>query len=476
MKKAILFSLLMVVFLLSACMTGEAGGPQTALQSTVVATTPTPEIFIPLDPSPTPLESNLPLSCQVTDLQVYMDEVVGFCFAYPAEFSLDGSVSQAVSLVGPALDQSAEPLRASLRVEVQPVPENSNLTRLVDAFLSQSGFQNLPWTIERSSLNLGGEPAEMLAPTPGLGSARVVIALHGNSLYTLWFKPVEQEAAKSGLEALYQTVTGSFAFFEGTGNFRSSNDSKNASWVEFGQAISLEYDPALAPWVDIVTVPAVPEDGDQPYFGTHPAYADFRFLGFQGGRIYQLPFVPGIDHLVAHVTVFQTADFPGYGDDSYFGFPGQLQALSELLQNGVDPARCSEPLYAYEESLPFLPWVNSKQTFCADLQILDFQSGKGLRYLTYYSQGIDPVLDYQVFYTFQGLSADGKFYISASFPVATRIFPTELPKDLVNYSPDQFFQTLAEQVQRLNEQDPERIEPALARLDALVSSIRIGTP
>ncbi len=41
-----------------------------------------------LDPSPTPSDSTLPLTCQVTDLKVYINEMDGYCFAYPMRFTL----------------------------------------------------------------------------------------------------------------------------------------------------------------------------------------------------------------------------------------------------------------------------------------------------------------------------------------------------------------------------------------------------
>ena len=54
---------------------------------------PTPEVFIPLDPSPTDSGSELPLPCQATDLNVYIDRAAGYCFAYPLGFYLDDQPS-----------------------------------------------------------------------------------------------------------------------------------------------------------------------------------------------------------------------------------------------------------------------------------------------------------------------------------------------------------------------------------------------
>ena len=49
--------------------------------------------------------------------------------------------------------------------------------------------------------------------------------------------------------------------------------------------------------------------------------------------------------------------------------------------------------------------------------MLDFQNGMGVRYFTEYAQYYAPVDNYDLFYTYQGLTTDGKYYVSATFPV-----------------------------------------------------------
>jgi hypothetical protein len=144
----------------------------------------------------------------------------------------------------------------------------------------------------------------------------------------------------------------------------------------------------------------------------------------------------------------------------------------------VPSERCAKPLID-EPGLPFLPWINRKQTFCAQPEIVEFQSGRGIRYLSYYSQGINPVLEREVFYTFQGLTSDGQFYVSAFFPVETGIFPTEPPAcpkcGDPNYNPfPEWEALLSEQLTQVNAQPEDAFEPALQVLDELVESIRIG--
>jgi hypothetical protein len=113
-----------------------------------------------------------------------------------------------------------------------------------------------------------------------------------------------------------------------------------------------------------------------------------------------------------------------------------------------------------------------------EVPILEFAGGKGIRYLSYYSQGPSPVLDGRIFYTFQGLTNDGKFYVSALFPVHTGIFPEEaLPCSACadpNDNPIPEWTTLlGTQITQLNAQPGNGFTPSLAALDEVVKSIRI---
>ena len=462
-----------ITVMISACVPVATQAPQT----NVVPVTPTPEIFSALAPSPTPPDSALPLTCQVTDLGVYVNQEWGYCLAYPGIFTRDESraAEGVITLYGPDLEDSTNSVRVSLEITTQAVPEESNLTRLVDAYLTS--FRELSGTIALEPGMLGGEPAERLEPVPGLLSSRVVMALHDDTLFTLRFHPSDLEIAQPDLEALTQTVTGSFAFLPKEAQHIS--EQKTVSWYEFGQDISLSYDPILAPWVEGWTVPAVPVSDQILFAEAHPLYAQIRFLGFQGGRAYDLPLLPFEDRM-AQVRVFQTADFPGFGNDSPQGFINQMHALKGLLETGLDPARCAQPIIG-EPTLPFLPWINMKQALCAQPEIIEFANGRGVRYLSYYAQAPDPVLDREVFYTFQGLTDDEQFYVAAFFPVETGIFPTEPPAcpqcGDPSYDPSsEWTALLADQLTQLNAQPEDEFAPSLAVLDQLIESIQIGQP
>lgn len=140
----------------------------------------------------------------------------------------------------------------------------------------------------------------------------------------------------------------------------------------------------------------------------------------------------------------------------------QMEQLGLLLQE--KPA-----LLAGE--LPFLPPPNAHQELQAQIAYLSFQNGEGVRYLTQYTQEMIQVSNQSVFYTFQGLTADGEAYVSVSFPVRsaaltdTLYFGENFDGNLADY--------LAQATAELNGLSTVDFEPDLATLDAMVASLLV---
>ena len=114
--------------------------------------------------------------------------------------------------MGPALDDSIEPLQSRLWIETEDVPQDSQLANLVDAFIA-SQPQGDP-AITRQPFTLGGEPAELLDNVPGQLFSRVLLSYHDGRLYKLWFNPVDISVPDvlPDVERLFIAVTSSFAF------------------------------------------------------------------------------------------------------------------------------------------------------------------------------------------------------------------------------------------------------------------------
>lgn len=78
---------------------------------------------------------------------------------------------------------------------------------------------------------------------------------------------------------------------------------------------------------------------------------------------------------------------------------------------------------AVDEALPFLVMAGAAQVFHTKMEYLDFTNGSGVRYLTSYGQYYVPYNNHDLFYTFQGLTADGKYWVSIIFPVNHPVLP-----------------------------------------------------
>jgi hypothetical protein len=122
---------------------------------------------------------------------------------------------------------------------------------------------------------------------------------------------------------------------------------------------------------------------------------------------------------------------------------------------------------------PVLPTFNSAQDLHGQVKPLEFQGGRGLRFVTRYSQGVAPVVNPSVFYTFQGLTNDGSLYIAAFFPLHVSILPDQIQvKDWDAFNQG-YIEYLADITSRLDELEPDIFEPDLLSLDALIRTLSV---
>lgn len=209
--------------------------------------------------------------------------------------------------------------------------------------------------------------------------------------------------------------------------------------------ITLDYS-AVAQDVTVETVPA------QPANGAMPAGPEYRRLTLQG--------YPVANHLhKPQIFIYPAGDLASANENAG-KMVTELQALLQTQQAG--------------DQLPFLPLFNAAQVMHAQVQYLDFKSGKGVRFLTQFDQARLPINNYELFYTFQGLSSDGKYYIAAVLPVTNPELPAtsevneqqaEALNDFANY--------LSGVVTLLNQQPADSFTPDLDKLDKLIGSIEV---
>jgi hypothetical protein len=146
--------------------------------------------------------------------------------------------------------------------------------------------------------------------------------------------------------------------------------------------------------------------------------------------------------------------------------PGRVSALQALIGGG--------PVV---EPLPFLPTFNAAQIFHAQYLNLPFASGGGIRYLTEYAQYFAPVNNYDLFYTYQGLTNDGKYWLTAILPINNPILPDTpdiLPGGMsMEDFNNNYVSYITDMMNQLNAQISDSYSPSLTALDLLVASISI---
>lgn len=205
------------------------------------------------------------------------------------------------------------------------------------------------------------------------------------------------------------------------------------------------------PWLTVeVTCEQVPAQNENEFLGL-PAHTELQILGYPVTPSFHLP----------RVMVFPVEEYRLISPEA----SDRVDQLQELLRRKPDPA---------EEPYPFLPVWNAGQMMAAQFNYVEFVDGEGIRYLTQYGQAAWPINNKDLFYTFQGLTSDGEYYLSALFPVTH----PDLPPDgdaYIGEAYDEFIDGYAGYLDEIEAQleasASKAFEPGLNALDAVVSTL-----
>jgi hypothetical protein len=155
--------------------------------------------------------------------------------------------------------------------------------------------------------------------------------------------------------------------------------------------------------------------------------------------------------------------------------PAAFEAIHRLDNIFYDPSTASSL-----ENLPAVPFFNDKPVFASNIQMINFQNGKGVRFITQTAQGPVPVNNQELFYHFEGLTSDGFYYIVAILPLtAPALAETNdaaAPPGRIAYpgSIEDFPAYYAAVTALLDATAPDAFTPNLAQLDALIQSMRVA--
>ncbi len=473
-KRSVYLVLIMLVSLLASCSAGQTAiptqqadplAPTTAPQNPTYPTL-TPEIFIPLNPSPTPANSSIPPTCQVTDLSVFIDQANGICYAYPPQFMLGEVPMLSVEGVqGIPVDSGADRVAATFAVQVSPYDVNQPLLAQVDDFLK--GFSvAAPSSLTHTDLTVAGEPAIRVDMVPVQLSWRIVFVSYGNQLYRLMYWPQDVPALQSDFEQLYQTTINSFAFLPSEPINTSAETPTGQPVVYEGVDVAcspatLVIPPGLASRADCIKQPLV-DGADAPWFDKAPAHTQLTLNDYLlSGKSIQ-----------PQVVVYPAQDYAALNTIA-------AQNLTYLRSVQENPAASANA------GLPVVPFFNSIPVYSAVPQVIPFQNGTGVRFLTQYAQYSAPANNQELFYTFQGLTADGAYYIVATFPITAPGLGESsdpnaaVPVGGVAYpkigSPEaEWTSYYAAVTDLLTATAPKAFIPTLAQLDTLIESMRVA--
>lgn len=157
--------------------------------------------------------------------------------------------------------------------------------------------------------------------------------------------------------------------------------------------------PCLAADVSGIIVNAVPYD---EMSGPMEYYPQNRKISFQGYPLSGNFFDPN-GSTSGGLTVYPVAEFAAMNQV----VADRIQAMQNVL--------ASQP--AAPDPIPLLPVLPAAEVFSAQIKYLAFQNGSGVRYLTEYAQYYAPVNNHDLFYSFQGMTTDGNYWVSAILPV-----------------------------------------------------------
>lgn len=156
----------------------------------------------------------------------------------------------------------------------------------------------------------------------------------------------------------------------------------------------------------------------------------------------------------------------------------EFRAINENVSGGFDgltTAFDSQP--ADHAGLIVADLYNAGQLFQTQVKYMDFQNGHGARWLSQYGQAYYVIGWPHLFYTYQGFTDDGLYYISIIFPVTHPSLPQNPEAVALD---DAFYENYASYAEEtrlvLNAGSDNSFAPSLVLLDQLVESLLVGEP
>jgi len=220
------------------------------------------------------------------------------------------------------------------------------------------------------------------------------------------------------------------------------------------EGISFSFDPQIAGGIVPTTIPGQNLGEGYMPSETYPTHFEFGFSGYGVLDHFHTPII-----LIYPVDEFRTIS------------PYASDVIDKLQQTLL-----SKPGGGTMSDFPHLPMWNAAQMFAAKVSYYDFKNGSGVRFLTMYGQDVYPVDNQNMVFTYQGLTSDGRFYISANLPLTHFGLPFDGATVMGDYMTfhENWDTYIADTVTWLNVQDPANFFPDITKLDEMMASFEIN--
>lgn len=201
-------------------------------------------------------------------------------------------------------------------------------------------------------------------------------------------------------------------------------------------------------------VPAVTDVNNSPWWEVAPEHLKFTLTGYQVRD----------KALEPQIFVYPAGEYAQGNTNA----GEQIERLKAILAGG--------PIT--KDVLP--SWVmNAGQIFSAKAQVVPFQNGRGVRFLTQYDQYPAPINNRELVYHFQGLTDDGKYYVVAILPVTSSILAEDEKMEspvpaggvpVTNGTDQAYYDAVTKALDVMYE---DSYNPSLFQLDSLIQSITL---
>jgi hypothetical protein len=216
------------------------------------------------------------------------------------------------------------------------------------------------------------------------------------------------------------------------------------------QGVSFITDPSLATSARGQVVPAKNAAAEAPYWEVHPEYTSILLEGYPVAGSTESPLI----------TVYPVEEFRSMSEPARKTLDDLAQFLNEKPADSLQ--------------IPALPVRNSVQSLRSNVKFLDFQNGHGVRFLAFYTQGLVQVNNAEIFYTFQGLTNDGRYVVSVIMPVNHPNLPATAQSQTAAGTTNSAQQYYADLSAKLSAQPDDSFTPDLAKLDVIIQSLNIA--